>query len=305
MPEAYTDSLRITKIEVGAATNTWGTKINDNVTTIIEEAIVGYTAIALAGSNVTLSTANGTTDQARQAVLKFTGTPGATRTITAPDKKKTYWIINGTTDSSALDFKASGGASVTVPSGSSAKIYCDGATNAVILWVGPTGGTLVTTTGTQTLTNKTIAGSQVTGAYTANGMTMATARLLGRTTASTGAAEEITVGSGLSLAAGSLTATATGFTWSRINTNTTAAANNGYMIDTSGGAVTLTLAASPSNGDQVAFTDANGTFQTNNLTINPNGKTIMGDSSNQTVSTKNFCGLLVYNSNTTDWRLAV
>lgn len=41
----------------------------------------------------------------------------------------------------------------------------------------------------------------------ANGLTMATARLLGRTTASSGAAEEITVGSGLSLSAGSLTAT--------------------------------------------------------------------------------------------------
>lgn len=47
------------------------------------------------------------------------------------------------------------------------------------------------------------------GAVTASGLTMATARLLGRTTASTGAVEEITVGSGLSLSAGSLTATIT------------------------------------------------------------------------------------------------
>ena len=40
-----------------------------------------------------------------------------------------------------------------------------------------------------------------------NGLTMATARLLGRTTAGTGAAEEITVGTGLSLSGGALTAT--------------------------------------------------------------------------------------------------
>ena len=40
----------------------------------------------------------------------------------------------------------------------------------------------------------------------ANGLTMATARLLGRTTASSGAAEEITVGSGLTLSAGTLSA---------------------------------------------------------------------------------------------------
>lgn len=44
------------------------------------------------------------------------------------------------------------------------------------------------------------------GAITTSGLTMATARLLGRTTASTGAVEEITVGSGLSLSAGTLSA---------------------------------------------------------------------------------------------------
>ena len=42
------------------------------------------------------------------------------------------------------------------------------------------------------------------GPYTASGLTLATARLLGRTTASVGAAEEITVGNGLTLASGSL-----------------------------------------------------------------------------------------------------
>lgn len=45
------------------------------------------------------------------------------------------------------------------------------------------------------------------GAATASGLTQATARILGRTTAATGAIEEITVGSGLSLSAGSLTST--------------------------------------------------------------------------------------------------
>jgi len=54
---------------------------------------------------------------------------------------------------------------------------------------------------------ETTAGS---GSITASGYTQSTARLLGRTTAATGAIEEITVGSGLSLAAGSLTATGGG-----------------------------------------------------------------------------------------------
>jgi len=58
-------------------------------------------------------------------------------------------------------------------------------------------------------TDRTIEGVPA-GAVTTSGLTMATARLLGRTTASTGAVEEITVGSGLSLSAGSLTATGSG-----------------------------------------------------------------------------------------------
>jgi hypothetical protein len=48
------------------------------------------------------------------------------------------------------------------------------------------------------------------GAATSSGLTMATARLLGRTTASSGAIEEITVGTGLTLADGELTATGGG-----------------------------------------------------------------------------------------------
>lgn len=51
--------------------------------------------------------------------------------------------------------------------------------------------------------------SAVAGPVTTSGLTMTTARLLGRTTAATGAVEEITVGTGLSLLAGSLSNTVT------------------------------------------------------------------------------------------------
>jgi microcystin-dependent protein len=47
-----------------------------------------------------------------------------------------------------------------------------------------------------------------TGSVTSTGLTMTTARLLGRSTAATGAVEEITVGSGLSLSGGTLSASA-------------------------------------------------------------------------------------------------
>ena len=66
-----------------------------------------------------------------------------------------------------------------------------------------------TTTGVQSIA---VAGTDYVapGAVTTSGIQMNTARLLGRTTASAGAVEEITVGSGLSLSAGALTATGGG-----------------------------------------------------------------------------------------------
>ncbi len=58
------------------------------------------------------------------------------------------------------------------------------------------------------------------GSVLTSGLTMATARLLGRTTASTGAIEAITVGSGLSLSAGTLTATGSGGTVTTVSVAT-------------------------------------------------------------------------------------
>jgi hypothetical protein len=48
------------------------------------------------------------------------------------------------------------------------------------------------------------------GSITSSGLTQSTARILGRTTASTGSIEEIQIGSGLSLSAGELSATSSG-----------------------------------------------------------------------------------------------
>jgi hypothetical protein len=52
-----------------------------------------------------------------------------------------------------------------------------------------------------------VTGAAASGSITASGLTQATARILGRTTASTGSIEEIQIGSGLSLSAGELSST--------------------------------------------------------------------------------------------------
>jgi len=64
----------------------------------------------------------------------------------------------------------------------------------------------VPATGTNTTLTLPITGGSIAGAgsITTSGLTQTTSRLLGRTTAGTGAVEEITVGTGLSLSAGTL-----------------------------------------------------------------------------------------------------
>jgi len=59
-------------------------------------------------------------------------------------------------------------------------------------------------------------------------------------------------------------------------TSFTAVSGNGYFVNTTSGAITLTLPASPSAGDIVAFKDYAFTFATNNLTVDGNGSPIGG-----------------------------
>ena len=69
----------------------------------------------------------------------------------------------------------------------------------------------ITAGATRTLTVPNASGTlALQGAITSSGLTQATARILGRTTASAGAVEEISIGTGLSLSAGQLSATASG-----------------------------------------------------------------------------------------------
>ena len=59
-------------------------------------------------------------------------------------------------------------------------------------------------------------------------------------------------------------------------TNFTAVSGTGYFVNTTSGAITLTLPASPSAGDIVSFKDYAYTFATNNLTVARNGSPIGG-----------------------------
>src|SRR6056300_1747868 len=89
------------------------------------------------------------------------------------------------------------------------------------------------------------------------------------------------------------------------STGTTAVAGNGYFIDTTSAAHTLTLPSSPSIGDTVAIKDYAGTFGTNNLTIGRNGNNIQGVANDSLISTNRASLTLVYVDATKGWLYAV
>lgn len=55
-----------------------------------------------------------------------------------------------------------------------------------------------------------------------------------------------------------------------VSVNTSAAANTAYLVDVSGGAVTITLPAPAANA-YVVVKDSEGASETNTLTVAPNG----------------------------------
>jgi len=83
----------------------------------------------------------------------------------------------------------------------------------------------------------------------------------------------------------------------------TASAGDLIFVDTSGGAVTVTLPASPSVGDEIRFIDSTATFDSNALTIGRNSEKIQGDAADLTVNTERAGLGLVYSGSSNGWLL--
>jgi hypothetical protein len=86
----------------GELDGTWGDVVNDSITSLVDSAVAGTTTLS-ADADVTLTTTVLAANQARQAVLLWTASNGATtRNITAPARSKPYIVINAGTGSIVL-----------------------------------------------------------------------------------------------------------------------------------------------------------------------------------------------------------
>ena len=73
------------------------------------------------------------------------------------------------------------------------------------------------------------------------------------------------------------------------------------FVDTSGGAVTITLPASPAVGAQVNFVDSRYTFDTNALTVGRNSSKIANAAADLVVNTEGAAFGLVYSGSNVGW----
>ena len=164
MASTYTP-LGIELMATGENAGTWGTKTNTNLN-IIEQIAGGYISQAIAGTGTTAftETDGGTGSLVATRVIIFTGALSGSRIITFPVGVENFYLIkNGTTGTETLQLKAATGSGATVTWATDDKgwklVYFDGvATNTGVYDIGMGD---VTTTGTQTLTNKTLTSPKI------------------------------------------------------------------------------------------------------------------------------------------------
>lgn len=114
----------------GENDTTWGTQLN-TVLEMIEDSISGRAAVTHDDTaNYTLTTANGTSDEARCMIINVAGALGAARNVVCPTSAKLYVVKNATTGGFAFTFKTTAGTGISVPNGKTMILFCDG-TNVV------------------------------------------------------------------------------------------------------------------------------------------------------------------------------
>lgn len=121
MPSSYTASLRFEKQFTGENVNTWGDRLNTALDRV-DTAVAGFTSVALTG-DYTLTSSNSSADEARSAVLKFTGGAGPFN-VTIPSVSKIYTIWNATTG--PITITTGSGGTQQIDATDIVQVFCDG-----------------------------------------------------------------------------------------------------------------------------------------------------------------------------------
>jgi len=126
MTTAYTSLLGLALPVTGELSGTWGDTVNNSITSLVDSAVAGTTNVST-DADVTLTTTTGAANQARQAILLFSGARTAQRTVTAPAQSKVYTVINATTGGYAVTLVGAGPTTgVTIANGARTVVAWNG-----------------------------------------------------------------------------------------------------------------------------------------------------------------------------------
>jgi len=267
----YSNDLRLKEITTGDEDGTWGTSTNTNLSLIADAFSLGTKQMA-ANADETFTMPDATADGTRALYLKITSAVSltATRTVTlGPNTVSKVWIIeNATTGSQSITISQGSGATVTIATGTKAMVVTDGAgAGAAVTLANPTVSLASGVTGTLPVAN---GGTSLT-TLTANNV------ILGNGASAPTFVAPSTTGNVLTSNGTTWTSAvlpAGGLTYVVKTANYTTQDKEGVLANTSGGAFTVTLPATPATGAQVVVADSGSAWGTNNLTVGRNGSTI-------------------------------
>ena len=115
MASTFSTDLKLELMVTGENAGSWGTKTNTNLN-LLQQAIAGYQEVSIAGGAQTtvLAMSDATISNARNAVIRFTGTITGNQVVTIPDGiEKTYTLSNGTTGAFTVQVKTASGTGPT------------------------------------------------------------------------------------------------------------------------------------------------------------------------------------------------
>ena len=333
MASSFSTDLKLELMVTGENAGTWGTKTNTNLN-LLQQAIAGFQSISIAGGAQTtaLTMDNATISNARNAVIKLTGTITGNQIVTVPDGiEKTYIVQNGTVGVFTVQFKTASGTGVTFASTNKGFkiVYSDG-TNIVdveLSSVNPIIEKILDTNGNEeiifTATASAVNELTIANAATGNAPEISatgsdtnidlkiTPKGTGKINLdgikfpnADGSAGQalVTDGSGVLSFADAGRTGAVNWDTTAKTTTVTAVSGEGYFVDTTSASVTVNLPAG-SAGDIVAISDYANTSVTNNIIIDPNGSDkIQGVNSNYRINTAGGTVTLVYVDSTQGWR---
>lgn len=328
MASTYTN-LGVQLMTTGEKAGTWGTLTNTNWN-IMEQIAGGYVSQALtSGGTVALVKSDGSTGATLATrIWKLTGALSDNAIVTVPDSIENWWLIdNASTNAYTVQVKTVSGTGVTwaTTDKGTKLLYSDG-TNVVdstlgvstdpggsdtqiqynnsgafggdanLVWSASTGLNIGSQKEIrlQDTTGGEYIGMKAAGTTTSYTLTMPAAVATSNDqilTSTTGGVLSWVDNSG-------------GTSWQAVKTTGfTAVGGEGYFCNTTGGIFTATLPAG-TIGDECTFVDYAGTFDTNNLTVAPNGsEKINGVAADLTVSVERAAFTLVFTDSTQGWLL--